>query len=64
MMLVVPGGRAAGQYELPGGWNGLLPLVANLWEQVVLWAGRRTDCAGRVWQHVGGLQYCPLAGTQ
>jgi hypothetical protein len=30
----LPGGRAAGQYELPLGWNGLLPLVANLWEKV------------------------------
>jgi hypothetical protein len=30
----LPGGRAAGQYELPLGWNGLLPLVANLCEKL------------------------------
>jgi hypothetical protein len=30
----LPGGRAAGRYELPLGWNGLLPLVADLWEKL------------------------------
>ena len=28
------GGRAANQYELPLGWNGLLPLVADLCEKL------------------------------
>ena len=28
------GGAAANQYELPLGWNGLLPLVANLCEKL------------------------------
>jgi hypothetical protein len=28
------GGRAASQYELPLGWNGLLPLVADLFEKL------------------------------
>jgi hypothetical protein len=27
---ILEGGRAAGRYELPLGWNGLLPLVAGL----------------------------------
>ena len=31
---VSQGGRAANQYELPLGCNGLLPLVANLCEKL------------------------------
>jgi hypothetical protein len=31
---IFKGGRAAGQYELPLGGNGLFPLVANLCEKL------------------------------
>jgi len=44
---VTQGGRAASQYELPLGWNGLLPLVASFVKNFTIFEVSGTGRQGR-----------------